>query len=708
MENLQSVILRNDDESGRLSAIKSYELRSDDASSVLFHDLVKLAQTMVGSQMAFISLVEEDRQWFKASIGLDVSETPRNIAFCDHAIRQDEVLVILDAANDPRFADNPLVTGSPYIRFYAGAPIIDRDGFALGTICLADPEPRECFHFADSLAAMAQHAAELLDLRRRLIQQRRAANLANDQRDRLWDHSLDMMLIAHTDGRIIAGNPAWENTFGEVGSDDKNNITDYFDDIEERVPTKMEAGQKNVLVDRQMRNRNGELIYASWNLARDGDLIFGIARDLTQVRATQQQLAHAQRMESIGQLTGGIAHDFNNLLTIILGNLDIAAQRITGVVAEPEEGPKNKNNLEKAARSIGNARDGAQRAANLTQRLLAFARRQSLSPEHVRPDELVRDFEPLARQALDERFTLEISIPDAISPVEIDPGQLENAILNLIVNARDSMRTDSGEANLVQLMLSETELSPEMAKTLDEDAKAGRFVKICVADNGTGIAPDIASKIFEPFFTTKDVGRGTGLGLSQVQGFVVQSGGFVTLDTTVGKGTIFSIWLPVAENIPPATEIASSAIQTSSTDPLPVSGTILLVEDNRDLRDHIAALLEEQGFTVEQAADGMEAHAFLSGNREMPILVLSDITMPRMDGYQLAQFIAQEKLDIPVILMTGYASSEAPKNCEFEALITKPFSSDEIINIVTKTITKCCAKNNCVIIDQGLETRAGV
>jgi signal transduction histidine kinase/ActR/RegA family two-component response regulator len=687
MEHLETVVLRNDDEAGRLSALHSYELHIEDASATLFQDLVGLAQTLVCSKMAFMSLVEENRQWFKASVGLDAKETPRNIAFCDLAIRSNEVLVILDAANDPRFADNPLVTGPPYIRFYAGAPIIDSDGFALGTICLSDPEPREEFAFADSLAVLARHAAALLGLRRKLLQHRRAVNLVNDQRDRLWDNSLDMMLIVRIDGQIIAGNPAWEEKFGAIGENDKTHVSHHFDEAEDAFPTRMESGQRNVIVDHQMRDRDNNLLFVNWNLARDGDLIFGIGRDLTQERATQVQLAHAQRMESIGQLTGGIAHDFNNLLTIVMGNLDIAERRIGNAQAAKLDQNTLESELNKALDSINKAHNGAQRAATLTQRLLAFSRRQSLRPEIIQPDALINDLEPLVRQALDERFTLEISTPDEIAAVEIDAGQLENAILNLVVNARDSLQDNKSGNGRVELKLSEIKLSQEESQTLDDNARPGRYVKICVSDNGTGIAPDVASKIFEPFFTTKEVGRGTGLGLSQVHGFVLQSGGFVTLETALGKGTTVSIWLPASQKAAPVTPPEPLAKDAPRQADQIVSGTILLVEDNADLRAHIASLLAEHGFDIVQAVDGLTAQAILSSDQPKPDLVLSDITMPRMDGYQLAQFIAREKFDIPVILMTGYAASNVPDDCGFVTLVTKPFSSDEIIDVVCKKLS---------------------
>lgn len=244
--NLSQANFRNDDDAARLAALRAYQLTPDDPDNGLYADLVGLARALGGTETAFISIVEQDRQWFKAAQGLDVTETPRSIAFCDHAIRQSEVMVVLDARADPRFADNPLVTGHPHIRFYAGAPIINGDGFALGTICLSYSRPREAFERTEQLAALARQVAALLELRKQLIHQQLAADLAADQRDRLWDSSLDMMLITTTDGLLVAGNPAWEKAFGPVPGDGTGHIRDYFASPDEAEVVQLASGQTDV------------------------------------------------------------------------------------------------------------------------------------------------------------------------------------------------------------------------------------------------------------------------------------------------------------------------------------------------------------------------------------------------------------------------------------------------------------------------------
>jgi PAS domain S-box-containing protein len=665
--NLGTTNFRGDDDAARLSALRAYQLTPDDSDNGLYADLVAIAQALGGCESAYISIVEDERQWFKASRGLSLTQTPRSIAFCDHAIRSPDVMVVLDATADPRFADNPLVTGAPHIRFYAGAPIINTDGYALGTLCLSDSTPRDRFDQAPLLASLARQVAALLELRKQLIHQQLAADLAADQRDRLWDSSLDMMLITTTDGLLVAGNPAWEKTFGTVPADGSAHVSHYFASQDDGLLIELSSGQSDVQVEREMRGRDGATIYASWSLAREGDLIFGIARDITRARAAETQLAQVQRMESIGQLTGGIAHDFNNLLTIISGNLDIAQKRIAS------------GQIDRAEQAIANARDGASRAANLTQRLLAYARRQSLTPTRIKPADLIRDLEPLASQALDERHELKVECPDSLWPITVDASQLENALLNLVVNARDAME-GRGE-----ITIHATNAERSAADADDgHDAPPGRYVRFCVNDTGSGIAPEVARHIFEPFFTTKDVGKGTGLGLSQVQGFVAQSGGFVTLDTAPGEGTTVILWLPVAEDLPE--HRADSDAPDDAAAACREDCTILLAEDNAALRAHVCDVLQEAGFKVIEAEDGQDALDRVAASGIQPDLLLSDITMPRMDGKMLAVEVRKAWPGIPIVLMTGYAGGALDGECPHNLLITKPFAPDDLVALIRKTL----------------------
>lgn len=665
--NLNHGNFRSNDEAARLAALRAYRLSPDDTDNGLYADLVALARTIGDCETAFISIVEEEEQWFKASVGLAIAQTPRSIALCDHAIRTSEVMVVLDTVHDPRFADNVLVTGPPHIRFYAGAPIINGDGYALGTICVSDSRARTSFDGAPMLATLARQVAALLELRKQLIHQQLAADLAADQRDRLWDSSLDMMLITTTDGALVAGNPAWEKAFGPVPADSTGHIREYFVDPKQGDVVQLASGQSDVQVEREMRGSSGQPIYASWSLAREGDLIFGIARDITRARAAEAQLAQVQRMETIGQLTGGIAHDFNNLLTIISGNLDIAQKRIAS------------GQIERAGTAIANARDGASRAANLTQRLLAYARRQSLTPTRIQPAELIRDLEPLAAQALDDRHTLHVEYPDSLWPITVDASQLENALLNLVVNARDAME----QPGTITVHVTNAHRSADDLED-GHDAPPGRYVRFCVNDTGSGIPPEVAAHIFEPFFTTKEIGKGTGLGLSQVQGFVVQSGGFVSLESEPGEGTTLILWLPVADDA--ADEVGQRVASGRADDVCRAGCTILLAEDNAALRAHVCDVLQEAGFKVIEAEDGQQALDLMRAAEPRPELLLSDITMPRMDGKALAAEVHRAWPEIPIVLMTGYAGGALESTCPHNLLITKPFAPDDLVALVRRTL----------------------
>ena len=665
--SLSDTIFKGDDEAARLAALRAYRLEPDDGDSGLYADLVAVARAVCGAQTAFISIVDKEKQWFKASQCIALTETPRSIALCDHAIRSSDVMVVLDTTRDERFSHSPLVTDPPHIRFYAGAPIINPEGYALGTICVTDSSPRESFETEPLLAALARQVAALLELRKQLIHQQLAADLAADQRDRLWDSSLDMMLITNADGSLVAGNPAWEKAFGTVPGDGSGHVSHYFIESDGDDIITLDSGEKDVQFEREMRGRGGEIIYASWSLAREGDLIFGIARDITRARAAEAQLAQVQRMETIGQLTGGIAHDFNNLLTIISGNLDIAQKRIAN------------GQTERAETAIGNARDGAQRAANLTQRLLAYARRQSLTPKRIKPADLIHDLVPLAAQALAERHTMNVDCPDTLWPIVVDSSQLENALLNLVVNARDAM----DEPGTVTIHAKNAERT---ADDLDDghDAPPGRYVRFCVNDTGSGIPPEVAKHIFEPFFTTKEIGKGTGLGLSQVQGFVVQSGGFVTLNSEPGEGTTVTLWLPVTDDGPDSRSVVDTV--ASPTGVCADNCTILLAEDNAALRAHVSDVLQDAGFKVIEAEDGQAAADLISEAQTKPALLLSDITMPRMDGKQLATHVNTHWPTIPIVLMTGYAGGALNDDCSHDVLITKPFAPDDLVALIRKTL----------------------
>ncbi len=664
--------LRN--ESSRLAALYGLELL-DTPPEAGFDDVVAIAKAVTGVETALISLVDAERQWFKARIGLDAAETPRAVAFCDYTIREPDVLVTLDATRDARFRDNPLVTGPPYIRFYAGAPIHSADGHAIGTVCVLDPTPRDRFDGVDALAAIARQCSSLIELRRIA---RLGAVVSADavrDRDRLWTLTHDLILVCDLDSRVLAANPAWQEVFGPIDRPGAIHMYEFLADPALRPQLDAIPDGLAIPLTRDYRDRRGKSRTVSWTLRREGELIYGIGRDDTALRAAEIDLMQAQKMESLGQLTGGIAHDFNNLLTIIIGNLDIAARRL------------ELGDASRVERALAEAGEGAARAATLTERLLAFARRQRLAPRAADLTQMLTDMRTLIERATGELVVVEIYVEANAWPVEIDVNQLENAILNLAVNARDAMAgaapgvlagvlAEEAAGGTLAIRLGNMALDAREAARHGVDA--GDYARLTVADTGRGMTEEVRARAFEPFFTTKGVGRGTGLGLSQVHGFVRQSGGFVTIDTRIGEGTAVHLWLPRTLAVP----VVPQAIREVSVERQRQAAAVMVVEDNDALRELVVETLRDAGYRVIEAHDGRAALSLFARQSPPPELVVSDVMMPGLDGFALSAEISERAPQTRVLLMSGYAGNDAPLLAGKEPLLVKPFRADSLLERV--------------------------
>ncbi|PXA86145.1 hybrid sensor histidine kinase/response regulator [Nostoc sp. 3335mG] len=649
------------DETGRLAALRALDLLDTDPEAG-FDDLVEVARTLAATPIALVSLIDAERQWFKARAGLDVAETPRSMAFCDHAIRGDGVLVTLDASRDPRFADNPLVTGDPFIRFYAGAPIRTPEGHAIGTVCVIGTQPRERFDAAPALAALARQAAALIELRRMARIEAAVRSDALRDLERLWTLTHDLMLVCDLDGVVMAANPAWQAVFGPLTAPGALEMRGFLVDPAARPRLREIANGGAVPFTTDYFGADRAIRTISWTLRREDALIYAIGRDDTALRIAEADLAQAQKMESLGQLTGGIAHDFNNLLTIIVGNLDIAGRRLRS------------GDLARVERALADAGEGAGRAATLTQRLLAFARRQRLAPRAVDPARLLVDVRPLVERAVSETVEIELVAERGVWPVEIDVNQLENAILNLAVNARDAMDGRDGAAMLISIGNHRI----DAAEAGRHGARAGDYVRLTVADTGAGMSEEVRARAFEPFFTTKSIGRGTGLGLSQVHGFVRQSGGFVTIDTRPGEGTGVHLWLPRTATVPDDTTLLREPVIETSPRP----AFVMVVEDNDAVRELVVETLRDAGYRVIEAHDGRSALALFARQSPMPDLVVSDVMMPRLDGFALADELLVRAPGTRILLMSGYAGADAATRPGREPLLVKPFTPDALLDRV--------------------------
>ncbi|MGF6208728.1 PAS domain S-box protein [Pseudomonas frederiksbergensis] len=447
------------------------------------------------------------------------------------------------------------------------------------------------------------------------------------------------------------------------------------------TPEDREAGEPQQALETAARE--GRFEKKAWRVRKDGtrffahvvvDPIWGetgtllgfakITRDITEVTQAQQALEQtrealfqAQKMQAIGQLSGGIAHDFNNLLTVILGNLEIVRKRI------PDD--------PKIGRLLDNATQGAMRGVSLTQRMLAFARRQELKTEPVEIPALIQGITGLLRSSLGPSVTLETRFAANLEPAAADLNQLELAVLNLATNARDAM-PDGGK---IVINAKIEEVSDPARSALP----VGRYVCLSVADTGEGMDPATLSSATDPFFTTKGVGKGTGLGLSMVHGFIAQLGGRFILKSQKNIGTTAELWLPVAT---PGT-MAAPVIEAPAMSPMP-GLCVLVVDDDSLVLTSTSLLLEDLGHRVISATSGKQAlEAFNSGHAID--LVITDMAMPHMNGAQLAQAIRVLKPDLPIILATGYAErldgfvTELPR-------LSKPFTQLHLVEIIAQAL----------------------
>jgi signal transduction histidine kinase len=375
-------------------------------------------------------------------------------------------------------------------------------------------------------------------------------------------------------------------------------------------------------------------------------------------RLMEEQLHQSQKMESVGQLTGGVAHDFNNLLTVISANLELI------------EGASDTNEVHRCAAA---ARRAADRGAKLTAQLLAFSRRQALKPKFVNANQLISEFEGLIHQAVGDGCEVKLQTDEELWLCHVDPSLLETALLNLALNARDAM-ADGGVLRI------ETQ---NIEKESLDGCSPGSYVRLSVADNGSGMPPEVRDRVFEPFFTTKEIGKGTGLGLSMVYGFVRQSGGHIAVESAPGAGTTVALYLPATTRQPDAEQ------DTIETQALPTgSERVLVVDDNEDLLNVTSAMLSTFGYQVSCAHNGAEALRTLQSDQPFELL-FSDIVMPNgMNGIELAREAKRLRKDIKILLTSGYAEGVLQRNKavgEF-SIIDKPFSLADLARRVRSTL----------------------
>ncbi len=666
----------------RLAALEMRQIL-DTAPEPELDDVVALVSAICEVPIALISLVDADRQWFKAKVGVEASQTGLDTSVCALAIRQDDIFVIEDLAADARTRHMSLVAGAPHIRFYAGAPLITRDGYALGSLCAIDtvarpggltPQQRQ------TLQVLARHVVTQIDLRRN-IQTREQALRHSEQQ---W-----MLLIQGvTDYSIYMLDPIGTVTHWNLGAE---RIMGYLPDeiIGEHFSRfYTEANRAGGAPDKalEIAAAEGRIEQEGWRVRKDGSQFWAnaiidairddggqligfakITRDITAQKESQRALEEArealfqsQKMEAIGQLTGGIAHDFNNLLTGISGSLQLMESRLAqGRVRELD-------------RFLGSAQASAKRAAALTQRLLAFSRRQTLDPKPVNINRLVAEMDELVRRTAGPTIEVETIAAAGLWTTLVDANQLENALLNLCINARDAMPGGG------RLTVETANKSLDARGAHERDLAPGEYVALCVSDTGCGMSKDVIERAFEPFFTTKPLGEGTGLGLSMVYGFVRQSAGQARIYSEIGQGTMVCLYLPRYDG---EDETVEKQPELSEVQQAENGETVLVVDDEPSVRMLITEVLGDLGYRAMEAGDGPSGLKLLQTSRRIDLLI-TDVGLPGgMNGRQLAEAALALRPQLKVLFITGYAENAVVGNGQLQSgmhILTKPFALDEL------------------------------
>ncbi len=629
-----------------------------------------------GERLHLYTLSGADRAAF------DSMGRPRATAIFGPTFRNETIIRSGDVTLDPRYGKNTPHRGMPEghlpVRSYLAVPVVSRSEEVLGGLIFGHPEPDKFTERHERLitgisaqAAVAIDNARLFqdvqgakgDLERR-VEERTA------ERNRVWAMSRDLFAVMGFDGYLKEINPAWETTLGydsdtllsmpfpeQVHPDDHQAV--------EAVVQRLQRGEVVTRFEDRIRHADGSWRWIAWALVPEGDVFYATGRDITgekeaaaELEQIQEALRQSQKMEAVGQLTGGLAHDFNNILAGISGSLEMMSTRMAqGRIGDLD-------------RYITGASSAARRAAGLTQRLLAFSRRQTLDPKPTNLLPLVNGMLDLINRSMGPGIEVETAGATGLWTTFVDAGQLENALLNLCINARDAM-PDGGKLTIETANRWMDERSARL-----HGLAPGQYVSLCVSDTGTGMSREVIDRAFDPFFTTKPIGQGTGLGLSMVYGFAGQSGGTVRIYSEIGKGTMVCIYLPrylgdaQTEEEPLAVEEAPRASGTE---------TVLLVDDEPLIRMIAAEALDELGYTVIEAGEGASALKVLNSERTIDLLI-TDVGLPGgLNGRQVADAARIARPDLKVLFITGYAENAVLNHGHLDQgmhVLTKPFQMD--------------------------------
>ncbi|PWK31264.1 PAS domain S-box-containing protein [Cupriavidus plantarum] len=631
---------------------------------------------------------------------------PRNTAVFAPTFLGQGIVRSADITRDPRFGRNPPHHGMPKghlkVCSYLAAPVISRNGEVLGGLFFGHPEAGMFTERAERvLVGIAAQAAVAID-NARLYQaaqaeiakrtkaqdalhelnatlERRVSEAVAD-RDRLWDLSEDLLMVTAADGTLERVSPSWRRTLSLTPGELLGRSCLVFvhpDDLVGMTEQLIALRREGSAVRHECRlgRQDGKWRWIAWTLTLDpsSSRIHGVGRDVTSDREAAEALRHAdealrmaQKMEAIGKLTGGVAHDFNNLLQVIGGNLQLLA---TDVATE-----------ERATQRVRNALAGVSRGAKLASQLLAFGRRQPLAPKVVNLGRFIRGLDDMLRRALGDGVEIETIVAGGLWNTLVDPFQVENALLNLAINARDAM------AGHGRLTIEAGNASLDEAYALRHaDVTPGQYVMVAVTDTGMGMTPDVQEHVFEPFFTTKPEGQGTGLGLSMVYGFVKQSGGHVKIYSESGLGTTVRLYLPRERQEEDLETDVDMGAATGGTE------TVLVVEDDEDVRNTVVDMLSNLGYRVLKAKDAASALAIVESGVPVDVL-FSDVVMPGpMRSPEMARKVRERLPGIAVLFTSGYTDNAIVHAGRLDAgieLLSKPYTHEALARKIRFVIAR--------------------
>jgi PAS domain S-box-containing protein len=553
------------------------------------------------------------------------------------------------------------------------APALDTTGKVTGIFCEGFDVTETHVAQQELRASEAKLKALNADLAREVIERSAVGG-------RFWQITPDLLCVLNAQGGFEQANPAWLANLG--WSEAEVCAVGIFDLLhpDDVLPTRggfehLKEGNPILRFENRYRRKDGGYNWFAWAAIPLGDTYYASGRDITLEKETaanlaiaQDALRQSQKMEAVGQLTGGLAHDFNNLLAGISGSLELLGNRLTqGRFAEAE-------------RYIAAAQGAAKRAAALTQRLLAFARRQTLDAKPTDANRHIADMEDLVRRTVGPLIKIETVKAAGLWNIFVDANQLENALLNLCINARDAM-PDGGA-----LMIETGNRWFDERTARERDVSAGQYVSLCVSDTGTGMSPEIIARAFDPFFTTKPIGMGTGLGLSMIYGFVRQSGGQVRIYSEVGKGTMVCLYFPRHLGEAPPADIADEFDSIASQGQGQV---VLVVDDEPTVRMLVTDVLTELGYRSIEAGDGVAGLKILQTSARIDLLV-TDVGLPGgLNGRQMADAARQFRPDLKVLFITGYAENAVLSHGHLAPgmhVLTKPFAIDRIAARMTELL----------------------